>query len=1016
MSKQILPSITITQTWLAALVAAVYATLASASNPKLVYVETDLEAIVGSRFVQAMIQTEGGETLLGTQTGIVSAQFSSTSSSAQGSALTQTAKNLDVIAISHTDSDAIIAMTANGIVLEHSYSTARQGSFRYPTSTPSHSVYEIEVNGVRYLAVQSKTKVDLVSLEANTDSSTLSASIEINLQLKSNILYFPKLGICGISKNEVLCGLEKSDENWIAIHELSVAISSAHLISSNESLILIDSGFAQVIDTRRINSPTTASFPALNDIEVRKVINHGETILIGTDRGLFQTDTALAAIKKLEIGEHRRVNGFYTNDTGVWVLCETGIAYLAMGDVDVWPPDYSVRPIEVLSFSETQDALLVGTYEGVFSIPHSGESYELIWSGDIKTDDKRVTSIAFSGEKLYLGSFSRGITELSYSGAGFDRLVNHRHFDSLGITSLLTVDDILIVGTHESGILALIDGEEHEVPMPTSWLQTPSPITSLTRTKQSDRIIFTSENEVGILCISSGVRICASQVVIGTNRQVRIVSSAMTDTEELLLGTLSAGVLTTHLTDIELQGQAVLPTIPATSSFPVFGVKIGVDGDAWLGTSSGLKKLIRSSDSLRDFGPSHRLINADINHGAFFTDNQGRHHIGGPYGYNSFGDNSFSEPTSEQTTIYLRAASVAGKRFSTGLSTLQNAHLLLEPEVNDFTLELTVNDFRHLSSNRYQHYLQGHDKDWIDDGDRSTITYSNLPPGDYIFRARGANSLGVWSENEIEIPVRVLPPTWQSWWAITLYLALASLLVWAGKRIYDRQLLRHYALVQAREDAAALARLEDDYQEQLESNERLLQNMASTSQNLLGLVQNLLQAQLAKDGVTNAEILKTSLDSVNVLQLQQAMTRRTLRGDTVNLKVLAKDITDEVGKSVADARPVIVLSDAPDMEIPASHAACLALVMHEMLVLGTTGRDHDPKMEPIIHLVITGPDTSADTTLYALRVEDSGYPDLGDRTLDQYLSFTLQLLEAVGGDVQQSHGRGNLVEVSLQLS
>ena len=46
----------------------------------------------------------------------------------------------------------------------------------------------------------------------------------------------------------------------------------------------------------------------------------------------------------------------------------------------------------------------------------------------------------------------------------------------------------------------------------------------------------------------------------------------------------------------------------------------------------------------------------------------------------------------------------------------------------------------------------------ISQGNNADVTLNNLPPGQYIFRARGADSSGAWSDNEIKLPITVLPP------------------------------------------------------------------------------------------------------------------------------------------------------------------------------------------------------------------------------------------------------------------
>jgi quinol-cytochrome oxidoreductase complex cytochrome b subunit len=42
--------------------------------------------------------------------------------------------------------------------------------------------------------------------------------------------------------------------------------------------------------------------------------------------------------------------------------------------------------------------------------------------------------------------------------------------------------------------------------------------------------------------------------------------------------------------------------------------------------------------------------------------------------------------------------------------------------------------------------------------------YSNLPPGDYVLSLRGSNRNGRWTDQPLNLPVRVLPNWYQTIW------------------------------------------------------------------------------------------------------------------------------------------------------------------------------------------------------------------------------------------------------------
>jgi signal transduction histidine kinase len=73
--------------------------------------------------------------------------------------------------------------------------------------------------------------------------------------------------------------------------------------------------------------------------------------------------------------------------------------------------------------------------------------------------------------------------------------------------------------------------------------------------------------------------------------------------------------------------------------------------------------------------------------------------------------------------------------------------------------------------------MEGFDRDWVHAGMQNAATYTNLDPGDYVFRVRGSNSDGVWNEQGASIRMIIHPPFWETWWfRILMGIILAGLL------------------------------------------------------------------------------------------------------------------------------------------------------------------------------------------------------------------------------------------------
>ncbi len=111
---------------------------------------------------------------------------------------------------------------------------------------------------------------------------------------------------------------------------------------------------------------------------------------------------------------------------------------------------------------------------------------------------------------------------------------------------------------------------------------------------------------------------------------------------------------------------------------------------------------------------------------------------------------------------------------------------------NNFTLEFSSMEMTAPEKNLYRHKLEGYDQDWIETDYRNrTVTYTNLPAGEYTFKVKASNHHGVWREKERTLKVMILPPPWRSSWAYTGYgILFVGLLFLGRKNIVQRERLK----------------------------------------------------------------------------------------------------------------------------------------------------------------------------------------------------------------------------------
>lgn len=107
------------------------------------------------------------------------------------------------------------------------------------------------------------------------------------------------------------------------------------------------------------------------------------------------------------------------------------------------------------------------------------------------------------------------------------------------------------------------------------------------------------------------------------------------------------------------------------------------------------------------------------------------------------------------------------------------------------TFRFTATALQNAEKTHFRYKLEGHDPEWIDAGNTRSATYTNLPPGEFVFRVTAANADGVWNEHGAGCRV-VRPPTFvETPWFPLLLLAGFLLLAWIAVSTRVRHLRRN---------------------------------------------------------------------------------------------------------------------------------------------------------------------------------------------------------------------------------
>jgi signal transduction histidine kinase/ligand-binding sensor domain-containing protein len=116
--------------------------------------------------------------------------------------------------------------------------------------------------------------------------------------------------------------------------------------------------------------------------------------------------------------------------------------------------------------------------------------------------------------------------------------------------------------------------------------------------------------------------------------------------------------------------------------------------------------------------------------------------------------------------------------------------LRLPPGIGDLQIDYTALTFVAPETVQFRYQLGGQDRNWREVANDREAQYSNLPPGDYVFRVTAAGKSGVWNEASATLEFSVAPAWFQTNWFYASCLLAGLVIAWTIYGIRMRQVAR----------------------------------------------------------------------------------------------------------------------------------------------------------------------------------------------------------------------------------
>ncbi len=448
------------------------------------------------------------------------------------------------------------------------------------------------------------------------------------------------------------------------------------------------------------------------------------------------------------------------NDGVVWAIHKDKSGFLWFGTYKGGINCYDPQRIKLLFFKNKSNSKLssnhirvivednyenlwIGTYDGGLNIYNKKTGEIKVYSHN-PTDTSSISgnqiqTILIDGNSYYIGTFGGGMNIVSINGNPFNQKLKFRKF-------IHRDDDNNSIS--DNRVYKIYKDKQALI-----WICTYGGGINL----------FNPDSET----FKKYPNTAAEKENISANNMMTILRDSY---NTMWVGTYGGGL---YSFDIESGKFTRYSVREGMSSAVVYGILEDRLKNLWISSDNGIFKYDLINKDFTRFDIKDGLQSLEFSGGAYIYSDDGIMYFGGINGVNYF------KPEEIKTNTFIPSVVVTSIKVLDEVIKGEPVELKLNYDENTLNFEFASLDYSDPKDNLYAFILEGFDEDWqFTNSSLRIATYTNLSPGEYVFKVRGSNSDGIWNENYASVTIMISPPFWKTYWFIALVSLITILILY----------------------------------------------------------------------------------------------------------------------------------------------------------------------------------------------------------------------------------------------